>query len=62
MYNYIEVNIKYLFKNIFAVLLKSLYLHIFDVKVYNIKSYTLDKLDIYLNIHEGWSQGGDIDK
>ena len=58
MYNYIEVNIKYLFKNIFAVLLKSLYLHIFDVKVYNIKSYTLDKLDIYLNIHEGWSQGG----
>ena len=58
MYNYIEVNIKYLFKNIFAVLLKSFYLHIFDVKVYNIKSYTLDKLDIYLNTHEGWSQGG----
>ena len=58
MYNYIEVNIKYLLKNIFAVLLKSFYLHIFDVKVYNIKSYTWDKLDIYLNIHEGWSQGG----
>ena len=58
MYNYIEVNIKYLLKNIFAVLLKSFYLHIFDVKVYNIKSYTLDKLDIYLNTHEGWSQGG----